>query len=87
MKNKQQKIKQKIEHYINTSAASENKLFEFFYDDAEYGEEYDDDYYDDVVCLTQINVPKDNPKLNIRIPSFVTYLHYSVISENRTLRL
>lgn len=85
MKSKQQKIKQKIEHFIEEATASGNKLFDFYYDDCEYGDDYDDEFYDETVCVTQINVSPDKPESYIRIPSFVTYLHYSVICENKDL--
>lgn len=76
----EQIMKDRIEQmnkFIYKSELIGAKLFDFYIAD------------EFALCLMEIYVPKNspNPKPEIKIPSFVTYLHYSVICENKDLKI
>ncbi len=73
-------LKQKMDLFLDKCTVMGIKPFEFVY----WGPE-EDDMEEEKICLTEIYVPLNDPKPVIRIPSFVTYLQYSVICENNKL--
>lgn len=78
-------LRQKMNLFLDKCVVMGIKPFEFVYwgpeeDDIE--EEYTEE---EKVCLTKIYVPSNDRAPVVRIPSFVTYLHYSVICENDQL--
>lgn len=72
MKNKT--VIEQMNSYINKCAVMGVHYFDFYYNDD-----------DDIVCVTEIYVPDNDPEPFIHIPSFVSYLHYSVVCDNKKL--